>query len=100
MTRPKPAHTIRDHTAVLEAWLCALDPAVLAAVRPIVTPDTPADACIDYAFRLKVAIRTLRPVRGGDPGQPARRPVGPLNGPLRPSPPNPRPAWMARRLTL
>ncbi|GIV03578.1 MAG: hypothetical protein KatS3mg015_2408 [Fimbriimonadales bacterium] len=60
-------HTIRDHIAVLEAWLHALDPDALAAVRQVVTPDTPADACIDYAFRLEAAIRTLRPVRGGDP---------------------------------
>ncbi|ARA92848.1 hypothetical protein AWN76_006515 [Rhodothermaceae bacterium RA] len=60
-------HTLRDHIAVLEAWLHALDPDALAAVRQVVTPDTPADACIDYAFRLEAAIRTLRPVRGGDP---------------------------------
>ncbi|QXD15793.1 hypothetical protein GQ464_002260 [Rhodocaloribacter litoris] len=66
-------HTIRDHIAVLEAWLHALDPDALAAVRQVVTPDTPADACIDYAFRLEAAIRMgratrpLRPVRGGDP---------------------------------
>jgi hypothetical protein len=55
-------HTIRDHITVLEAWLHAFDPEALASVRQVVTPDTPADQCIDYAFRLEAAIRPLRPV--------------------------------------
>jgi len=59
------AHTIRDHITVLETWLYVFDPEALASVRQVVTPDTPADQCIDYVSRLEAAVGTLWPLREG-----------------------------------